>query len=176
MLILVKFWSFMGFYFLGSGVSDSESVVVASPAGKLNPTSVTSNLLDSFLGGCSASSLALALALTHLGILGRLLVMFLSVRLLLFLVFEATGDGSLMRSKADDSGRFPSLSLSDNVSWADVLSVFIFPILRFKGARLDFSSGSNLPLPCGVRWATFRFRFLSPPALTPSRFFTGVFL
>ena len=98
MLILLKFWSFLGYYLLGFGVSDSESDVVASPAGKLNPTSVTSNLLDSFLGGFSASSLAFALALTHLGILSRVLVMFLSDRLLLFLVFAATGDGSLMRS------------------------------------------------------------------------------
>ena len=154
--------------------------MVASLAGKLKPTNSMSNLLDSFLGGFPAvflkSSLALALALTHLGILSRVPVVFLSDRLLLFLEIAASGDGSLMRSKTDDSGRFPSLSWSDSVSWADVLSVLIFPILRFKGARLDFSSGSNPPLPCGVRWATFRFRCLSPPALTPSRSFTGVLL
>ena len=49
--------------------------MVASPAGKLKPTSSMSNLLDSFLGGFPASllksSLALALSLTHLGILSR---------------------------------------------------------------------------------------------------------
>ena len=45
--------------------------MVSSPAGKLKPTSSMSNLLDSFLGGFPASSLALALSLTHLGILSR---------------------------------------------------------------------------------------------------------
>ena len=146
--------------------------MVSSPAGKLKPTSSMSMLLGSFLGGFPTSllnfSLALALSLAHLGIYSRealdvvgvwsrcawrLLVEFLSDRLPLFLVFAATGDWSPMRSKTD-TVRFPSLSWRDKLSWAEVLSVLVFPILLFKGARLDFSSGSNPSLLCGVRWTT----------------------
>ena len=146
--------------------------MVSSPAGKLKPTSSMSKLLGSFLGGFPTSllnfSLALALSLAHLGIYSRealdvvgvwsrcarrLLVEFLSDRLPLFLVFAATGGWSPMRSKTD-TVRFPSLSWRDKFSWAEVLSVLVFPILLFKGARLDFSSGSNPSLLCGVRWST----------------------